>query len=157
MQKLCGDLQNYLHNGIIQEEKRNKGKVAADFGGKSMLDKLTSAVLGIVNAASDGSYKVIDSGEFIKALPEKIKTDATGISNALSYLAERGYVDIRYSDKTTYCVCSLPKGRTYEEGVTADKSRGKRSFRNQLLLTFFGALLGAFVGGCLAGILFRFL
>ncbi len=122
-----------------------------------MLDKLTSAVLGIINAASDGSYKVIDSAEIIKALPEKVKTDATGISNALSYLAERGYVDVRYSDKTTFCICSLPKGRTYEEGVTADKSRGKRSFRNQLLLTFFGALLGAFAGGCLAGLLFMLL
>ena len=122
-----------------------------------MLDKLTSAVLRAVNAASDGSYKVIETDEIVRSLPEKVHTDAAGVSNALSYLAERGYVDIRYSDKSTYCLCSLPKGRTYEESVSADRSRGKRSFRNQILLTFFGALLGAFAGGCLAGLLFMLL
>lgn len=118
------------------------------------MDKLTSSVLSIVNTQTDGSYKVIDVKDMIDGLPGKLKTDATGISNALQYLSERGFVDIRYSDKNTYCVCSLPKGRTYEESVSADKARGKKNFRNQMLLTFFGALLGAFVGGGLAGLLF---
>lgn len=119
-----------------------------------MLDKLTVAVLGVVNAETDGSYKVMETDDFIAALPAKLKTDATGVGNALRYLSERGYIDIRYSDKGTYCVCSLPKGRTYSESAAADRTRGKKTFKNQMLLTFFAALAGAFVGGCLAGLLF---
>ncbi len=119
-----------------------------------MLDKLTASVLAAVNAQTDGSYKVLEEGEILAALPPRIHTDGEGLANALRYLSERGYIDIRYSDKGTYCVCSLPKGRTYDEAAGAEKHRGKRTFRNQMLLTFFAALLGAFAGGCLAGVLF---
>ena len=119
--------------------------------------KLTAAVLGIVNAETDGSYKVLDAAEISRALPARLQTNSDGVANALQYLSERGYIDIRYSDRDTFCVCSLPKGRTYAEGVSADRTRGKRTFKNQLLLTFFGAMSGAFVGGILAGILMTFL
>ena len=118
------------------------------------MDKLTSSILAVVNAQTGGAYKVMEAKDFIDALPEKTKTDETGVSNALQYLAERGFVDIRYSDRDTYCVCSLPKGRTFEESTGAEKARGRRDVRGQRLLTFFGAMLGAFIGGCLAGLLF---
>ncbi len=121
-----------------------------------MLDKLTSAILNIVNEQTDGSYKVLETSDFINMLPGRVRTDAAGIENALQYLSERGYIDLRYSEKGTYCITSLPKGRTYTESVMADKSKGKRTFKNQMILTFFGAMLGAFCGGCLAGLLFLF-
>ena len=85
------------------------------------MDKLTSSILAVVNAQTGGAYKVMEAKDFIDALPEKTKTDETGVSNALQYLAERGFVDIRYSDRDTYCVCSLPKGRTFEESTGAEK------------------------------------
>ena len=84
-----------------------------------MLDKLTAAVLGAVNAASGGAYKVMETGDFIEALPPKLKTDSAGVENALRFLAERGYIDIRYFERGTCCICSLPKGRTYEESAEA--------------------------------------
>lgn len=121
-----------------------------------MLDKLTAAVLAAVNARTDGSYKVLEEGDILSALPDRFGTDPTGLSNALRYLSERGYIDIKYSDKGTYCVCSLPKGRSYEETSGAERRSDKKSFRGRLLLTFFGSMLGAFVGGVLAGMLIFF-
>ncbi len=119
-----------------------------------MLDKLTASVLAAVNSETDGTYKVLEESEIMANIPSRLKTDSAGVANAMRYLSERGYIDIRYSEKGTYCVCSWPKGRTYDETAGAERYRGKRTFRNQMLLTFFGALAGAFVGGCLAGLLF---
>ncbi len=121
------------------------------------MDKLTSSILSVVNAQTGGSYKVMEAKDFIDALPEKSKTDETGVANALQYLAERGFVDIRYSERDTYCVCSLPKGRTFEESAGTEKARGKQGKGKYFWITFFGAVLGAFVGGGLAGLLFLLL
>ena len=76
-----------------------------------MLDKLTKFVLDKINAASDGSYKVMDAEDFLSALPARMTADENGVSNAVKYLSERGYVDLKYADNGTYCVCSMPKGR----------------------------------------------
>lgn len=57
--------------------------------------------------------------------------DENGVSNAVKYLSERGYVDLKYADNGTYCVCSMPKGRQYVETARVsdtDASRIKRSF-----------------------------
>ena len=122
-----------------------------------MLDKLTAAVLAAVNAASGGAYKVMETGEIIGALPAKLKTDAAGVENALRYLSERGYVDIRYFDRGTCCVCSLPKGRTYEESAEAGAPRAEKKGKPRWLSAFFGAFFGAFAGGALASLLYLFL
>ena len=117
-----------------------------------MLDKLTASVLGIVNAESGGAYKVMETDDFIAALPAEGKTDAAGVANALQYLSERGSIDIRYSDRGTYCVCSLPKGRTYEEGAEVGKRKQAGAGRSRLrfLPAFLGGFIGAFAGGFLA-------
>ena len=119
-----------------------------------MLDGLTASVLGAVNAASDGSYKVLEAGELLGALPAEEKTDEAGLDNSLRFLSERGYIDIRYSDKGTYCLCSLPKGRTYAE--SAAKEEEKKKSRGGALAVFFGALAGGFLGALAAGLLAAF-
>ena len=120
----------------------------------SMLDKLTSAVLAVVNAETNGAYKVLEGEEILAALPVRLAANPTSVSNALRYLAERGYIDMRYAEKGTYCVCSLPKGRTYDETVGAERYRGEKAFRNQILYTFLCALLGGLIGGGIVGLLF---
>ena len=137
--------------------KKRKGARAFRAGQKGMLDKLTAAVLGAVNAASGGAYKVMETGDFIEALPSKLKTDAAGVENALRFLAERGYIDIRYFERGTCCVCSLRKGRTYEESAEAGKARAEKRGRLRWLPAFLGAFFGAFAGGSLAALLFLFL
>lgn len=117
-----------------------------------MLDGLTASVLGAVNAASDGSYKVLDAGELLGALPAEEKTDAAGLENALRYLSERGYIDLRYSDGGTFCLCSLPKGRSYAETLRAERCAAKPSAapRRGRLIVFFGAFAGGFAGALAA-------
>ena len=123
----------------------------------TMLDKLTAAVLGTVNAASGGAYKVMETPELIESLPPKLKTDAAGVENALRYLSERGYIDIRYFDRGTCCVCSLPKGRTYEESAEAGRARAEKRGKLRWLPAFLGAFFGAFAGGSLASLLYLIL
>ena len=48
-----------------------------------MLDKLTKFVLDKINAASDGSYKVMDAEDFLSALPARMTADENGVSNAV--------------------------------------------------------------------------
>ena len=112
------------------------------------MDKLTKCVLGLVNREAGGAYKVLEAEDFLAALPEGEQSDADGIGSALHYLAERGYVDMKYSDRGTFCVRSLPKGRSYTEEEAAPAAaaaparvRGKGGF-----LAFRGAFLGAFLG-----------
>lgn len=123
----------------------------------AMLDKLTAAVLGTVNAASGGAYKVMETAELIESLPPKLKTDAAGVENALRYLSERGYIDIRYFDRGTCCVCSLPKGRTYEESAEAGRARAEKRGKLRWLPAFLGAFFGAFAGGSLVSLLYLIL
>ena len=119
-----------------------------------MLDKLTAAVLGVVNEGSDGSYKVMDISDFLSALPGKLGADEAGVESAIKYLSERAYIDVRYSDKGTYCLSSLPKGRTYAE--TAAEEEAKRKKRGGFFALFFGALAGAFIGALAAGFILPF-
>ena len=105
-----------------------------------MLDKLTASVLGIVNAESGGAYKVMETDDFIAALPAEGKTDAAGVANALQYLSERGYIDIRYSDRGTYCVCSLRRSRQAQTG-------GRGAVALALFARFFGRVYRRVCGG----------
>lgn len=120
-----------------------------------MLDKLTAAVLDAVNAGTEGSYKVMEAGELLSALEGREKTDEAGLSNALKFLCERGYIDIRYADKGTYCLCSLPKGRTYAETYAEEKSVRKE--KGKFWAVFFGAFSGGLAGSLIAGLLAAFL
>lgn len=119
-----------------------------------MLDKLTASVLGAVNAVSGGAYKVIELGEIVSSLPAELKADPVGVENSIRYLAERGYVDVRYFERGTCCLCSLPKGRSYEESASelAEARKEKRG-KSGWLPAFFGALIGAFTGGALSALL----
>ena len=120
-----------------------------------MLDKLTAAVLAIVNEETDGSYKVVDADELLSRLPARFRADAAGLSNALSFLSARGYIDIRYSDKGTYCLCSLPKGRSYAESNASEAKQTKA--KHSIAALFFGAFAGGAVGAIAAGLIAAFL
>lgn len=119
-----------------------------------MLDKMTSAVLDIVNAGTDGAYKVMETADLLALLPPRLNADETGLANALRFLSERGYIDIKYSDRGTYCLCSLPKGRTYAENAAAETA--ERKAKGKFVLLFFGAFAGALAGSLIVGLVFLF-
>ena len=64
-------------------------------------------------------------------------------------------IDIRYADKGTYCLCSLPKGRTYAETYAEEKSVRKE--KGKFWAVFFGAFSGGLAGSLIAGLLAAFL
>lgn len=123
----------------------------SEVGEGFMLDKITSAVLEIVNAGTEGSYKVMETADFLALLPAKRKTDEQGLANALKFLGERGYIDVKYSDNGTYCLCSLPKGRMYAENTAAEAAEKKA--KGKFFLLFAAAFVGALIGSLAACIL----
>lgn len=118
-----------------------------------MLDKLTQSVLDKINTDSDGSYKVMDSSDFLSALPSGMTADENGVSNAIKYLSDRGYVDLKYSDNGTYCVCSMPKGRQYSENAPIALSENPKRGRTYFAIAFAGGFLGALAGGAVIALI----
>lgn len=118
-----------------------------------MLDKLTQFVLVKINTDSDGSYKVMDSSDFLSALPSKMTADENGVANAIRFLNERRYIDVKYADSGTYCVCSLPKGRQFAESETVSEPRGGKDKRLLFGIAFAGGFTGALLGGALIAVL----
>lgn len=122
-----------------------------------MLDKLTQCVLNKINADSDGSYKVMETEDFISAMPAKSCADETGVANAIRYLYERGYVDLKYAESGTFCVCSLPKGRQYAETARLPENGSVYRKRTLFAIAFSGGLFGSLLGGVIVGIIFTLL
>lgn len=111
-----------------------------------MLDKLTQFVLNKINAESNGSFVVLDCNDFISAMPARMTVDENAVLNSIRFLYSRGYIDVKYSDDNTFCLCSMPKGRQVTD---VDKnSVYNAAFRRGIFLTAFtGGILGAVLGG----------
>ncbi len=116
-----------------------------------MLDKRTSALLLKINAiCQTGSYQIVEESELLGCFPEKTAMDADGLRRILSYLKERGYIDIKYAEEGIYCLCPLPDGRLYFENVVREKSDSARRSRSNFLFTALGAFVGSLLGALLA-------
>lgn len=113
-----------------------------------MLDKRTGALLFQINAlCKEGGYKIVEERELLSRLGDP--QDKESLERTLSYLKERGYIDIRYSEDGVYCLCPLPDGRLYFENVLRERSEDSRKKRGTFLLTLAGAFFGSFVGALL--------
>lgn len=112
-----------------------------------MLDKRTVVLLNKINElSSEGSYKIVDEEELLSCFPAKMKVDAEGLRQILSYLKNHRYIDLKYAEEGVYCVCPLPEGRMYFENAKQVKSDSFRRRRDTVLMTAIGAFVGAFVG-----------
>ena len=107
-----------------------------------MLDKLTSAVLGAVNAQTNGSYKVLEADELIGALPEKLKTDASGIENALRYLCERGTSTSAIQTKIRTACVRFPREERMTRASVRTETAEKRNLKASFCLPFSARLRG---------------
>lgn len=88
-------------------------------------------------------YKLVSCEDF----------DEMSIDDEMSYLAENGLINIKYSLNGEYLICLLPSGKNY-----FDNEQNQLDFRNEVLrksavYAFIGACLGGFVSGIISFLL----
>ena len=92
-----------------------------------MLDKRSEALLQIINAeCREGSYKVLEVDDLIRAMPKKFKIDSDGILQLIGYLKKGEYVSVKYTDSEVVCISPLPRGRRIFEVEEENKTQKKR-------------------------------
>ena len=123
-----------------------------------MLDRQTSELLKILNTyCKDGSYKVLEKSEIIEKMSNKYKPDNESLSQMLSHLSERNYLNVKYADDDVFCLAVLPKGRLFDEKVR-EMSVERKKFNKNLTITIIVSsvcsFLGAMVGAIFAKLIF---
>lgn len=109
---------------------------------KDMLDKRSEALLRIVNEeCREGSYKVLEVDDLIRAMPHKYKIDSEGISQLMGYLSSGEYVSVKYGDEQVFCVSPLPRGRRMFEVEQDEKKFRKRVKFRYFLFFIVGAAI----------------
>lgn len=114
-----------------------------------MLDKKTSAVLSLLRAKTEKSYKVLDKNHILSELPAKLRIDMDGLQEILSFLAENEYVSVKYQDKEEICVASTVKADSYLDGEKHLQQKAHLT-NSQTVLLFAGVFLMAFLGALIA-------
>lgn len=118
-----------------------------------MLDERTGLLLSAVNESCvNGSFKIVEEGELLRVFPKTLGVDGQTLRAMLSYLEDRGYIEVGYAEEGEYCVRPLPEGRTYFERL---KREGKARVRRRIeafLLALFGGFTGGFLGALIAGL-----
>ncbi len=116
-----------------------------------MLDERTATLLHRVNElCREGKYEIIEEGELLSGFAPRAGMDTDNLKKTVEFLAERGYIDVKYAENGTYCMCPLPDGRQYSERVRAQRSDVLRRRRDMVLTTALGAFVGGFLGSLLA-------
>lgn len=114
-----------------------------------MLDKRTGILLEKLNAlCARTAFCIVEEEELLTA-----GEDGESVKGMLGFLQDRGYLELGYAENGEYCVRILPEGRLYSERAAAEKNEEKRRSRRETLCAFFGALLGAFLGGGLIALI----
>ena len=115
-----------------------------------MLDKKTLRFLKeLRQLCGDNSYKVVDVKTLVENAPKRLHLNEATISDMLKYLEDQEYIDIKYSEKKTYCLSILTKGRVLFEKVKED-AKTKASYRKFVIWNFILSAVAAFGGAFLA-------
>lgn len=109
------------------------------------MDKLSRILLKKLNTICDGGYKVVDKIE----LSDNIGVDVGVIEKMLKEFEDLGYIDIKYTDESLVCLCTMTKAR-FQLEVGADKSAFNKKVLGLLTLTCVLSCVFAFLGGFLA-------
>lgn len=118
-----------------------------------MLDRQTSELLKVLNNyCKDGSYKVLEKSEIIEKMSNKFKPDNESLSQMLSHLSERNYLNIKYADDKVFCLAVLPKGRLFDEKVR-EISLERKKYNKNLAITIIASSICGFLGAMLGTLL----
>ena len=115
-----------------------------------MLDKRSAKLMSILTViCADGSYKIIEIGELIKAMLPRFTIDAQELMRIIQFLCGNEMIDVKYSDENVHCIAVLPKGRVYEESRSVQK-RGTKIGRFWWVFLIAACFIASFVGAVLA-------
>ena len=120
-----------------------------------MLDKKSISVLKVLNKLSEGSaYKVITCEEILTNLPQKSQYDLDSIRQIMDFLEKQEYINIKFSEDTTFCYSLPPKARLYLEQNTG-KPQTKRN--RVTIMNYVYTMISSFIGTMLALLIFFYL
>ena len=108
-----------------------------------MLDRRTGILLNKLNElCTSTSFNMIEGKDLLLE-----GEDGDSLKSIIDFLADKGYLELRYAEDEEYCVRMLPEGRLYSERAALEKREEARRSRKETVYAFFGALIGAFIGG----------
>lgn len=120
-----------------------------------MLDKISAKLIKVLNKLSvKNTYNVLELREILNNLQDKNKMDEEVLLKNLEYLAEREFIDIKYSDENEVCLCLLPKSRRVGDEMEEIAKIKKNYISLAIISSIFGFAF-AFLGAFLAIILFK--
>ena len=120
-----------------------------------MLDKKSISVLKTLNKLAEGSaYKVITTEEILTNLPQRSQYDLDSIRQIMDFLEKQEYINIKFSEDTTFCYSLSPKARVYLE---QDSGRLKQKKNRINLMSYVYTMIASFVGTMLALLIFFYL
>jgi hypothetical protein len=119
-----------------------------------MLDKRTVKLLSVlVKLCDDGSYKIIEINDLVKAMLPRFRVDAKELGQMMRFLIDNEMINTKYSDERVFCVAVLPKGRVADEESRIGRKNNRNLSRAMIIVLVFGCLSAAFLGA-LAGAIF---
>ena len=119
-----------------------------------MLSSECVFLLSFINKNSKNGYFVEDVVEIVKEFPSFYNIDNKSVLEIIDLLKNYGYISVKYNDKEKVCVSATSKGTVYLENLSENIE--VESGKGYLGLSFFGGLLGGFIGSVLV-LVVRFL
>lgn len=120
-----------------------------------MLNKRNTATLKVLNLlCEDDTYKVLDFDTMISKFSSKSKISKMDLEQSLDFLQAGNYIDVKYAEEDTYCLCVLPKGRMIlEESLFESNTLSK--FSKLLIFTSLSSGVMAFLGAMIAVLIMK--
>ena len=119
-----------------------------------MLENRSIAVLNSLNRLSQiNEYKVVTIEDILDNIKKNYQFDQSDIQKCMEFLDKQGFINIKYSDKNTFCYCLLPKSKMILEETKEKMSKSKTNNFYSLLLI----MLASFIGSMSALLIFYYL
>lgn len=117
------------------------------------MDAVTSAVYEKINSLAPlGKYVVISEDEFFETFPQDTENGVTELKKALKFLTSAGYIDLKYSSGSMYCVAPLKKFYNKNEQLPTVLQEKKAVFK--IKPEFWFAFVGGAAGSLIVSIIF---
>lgn len=121
------------------------------------MDRICSAVIDkICSLATVGRYVVFSEDELFEAFPEGERRDTDKLRTVLKQLVNEGYIDIKYSGGTLYCIAPVKKYEPEPEKITVPvpEPANKKKTRKKSVPTSVAAFLGGALGSLIVSLVF---